>query len=832
MKIAAVQTIVSANPERQSDTNSPYTLRDRLKQFAFHPALHMVLLAGLVLACFGRTLSSYFLADDIGQVKYVSEICGGRLDLLLSNFTGNYMQIAGMSVYRPTLLLTLVLDYLVWHANAAGYYATNLLYLFGDSVLLYAVVAQLGRRWEPWRARLASFGAAALFVASPLHCESVSWVVGRVDAACCFYYLASLLCFLRSRSSVRLGWRIGGLVLFALSITVKEMAIGLPALLFVIGFFCPDEMNSLRVRLRDRFHAAWKMSSWMWGATAVYFVIRFLTLGTLLGGYTGSIGATQGENALARWLDIDTLHRIFFPFAHDVFSNPTSYSQCLLLCYGVFGSLLLFRALSGPMPWRLLMFAGLWTLTTLAPIYKLWGIGYNLEGARFCFFLSVAVSAAIPLLLLAPGSVLPIQVQRRIDAIIVGVLMLTTLILAKTTYSTNLAWVHAGKEVRFVAQSASKLDAQYNDERRMMLLGVPKEHVGAHMILNGDTLKMLLGRPLVEREFWQRFLTFDPMLFGPEQYVNASRLRRQLADASVIPCFFVWSSCDKRFVSVPPSNHEESKSGVCFEMPSFLRTASARAQGGSAVPYADGHAKFSFGQDNLVAYSVLAGDGVRLSGVKINPLDCDFLEFQYKSKGHLPVRFAAKWKGDRCNEKSYEQEILPLCVAYKDAPSSPEVWSTVRIRLSKYWRWFAAPSVTEVQLLLPPQDEMELRNLKLVSDSALVPVIRVKGATENTVGCFDLTRHAVLQTDTGSIPGATNVQFELSKCNFFFDNYDEVHEQSAVQRIERVKGTAAQFILHLKDLESSGYYQVRVRALDSFGNALGEYSDPVTFARN
>src|SRR5207253_2047480 len=130
----------------------------------------------------------------------------------------------------------------------------------------------------------------------------------------------------------------------------------------------------------------------------------------------------------------------FFPFAHDVFSNATAYSQCLLLCYGIGGTLLLFRALSGTMPWRILIFAGLWIVTTLAPIYKLWGIGYNLEGARFCFFLSAAVSAVLPLLLLAPRSVLPAKVQRRIDAIIVGVLLLTTLVFAKTTYATNLAW--------------------------------------------------------------------------------------------------------------------------------------------------------------------------------------------------------------------------------------------------------------------------------------------------------------------------------------------------------------------------------------------------------
>ena len=88
-------------------------------------------------------LTSYFLADDIGEIAYVARIFHGHPQLFWLNLTGNYMQIGSMNVYRPWLLVSLVVDYLIWGANASGYYLTNLLYYIGDVLLFYIVTRQL-----------------------------------------------------------------------------------------------------------------------------------------------------------------------------------------------------------------------------------------------------------------------------------------------------------------------------------------------------------------------------------------------------------------------------------------------------------------------------------------------------------------------------------------------------------------------------------------------------------------------------------------------------------------------------------------------------------------
>ncbi|MBX9692911.1 MAG: glycosyltransferase family 39 protein, partial [Cyanobacteria bacterium] len=203
--------------------------------------LHFALIATVVLLVFGRTLGSYFLADDFGEVSYVSQIFAGDWHRLWSNFTGNYMQIPNMAVYRPWLLMTLLGDFCLWRANAAGYYATNLLHFLACSILLYLLVRCLTRSWPVWRSAVAALFSAVIFAAHPLHCESVSWVVGRVDIVCLMYYLLGLFSIARFTQSGNRGWFVLALSSYVIAILTKEMAIGLPVVATALTFLWSND---------------------------------------------------------------------------------------------------------------------------------------------------------------------------------------------------------------------------------------------------------------------------------------------------------------------------------------------------------------------------------------------------------------------------------------------------------------------------------------------------------------------------------------------------------------------------------------------------------------
>ena len=125
----------------------------------------LLIIAVIVLAAFGRTLGSYFLADDFGEISYVSHIFAGNWQQLIDNFTGNYMQIPTMKVYRPCLLLSIMADYALWKTNACGYFVTNIVFLIAAAMMLYMVLRQLTYSWGLIRSVAFSLLSAALFAA-------------------------------------------------------------------------------------------------------------------------------------------------------------------------------------------------------------------------------------------------------------------------------------------------------------------------------------------------------------------------------------------------------------------------------------------------------------------------------------------------------------------------------------------------------------------------------------------------------------------------------------------------------------------------------------------
>ncbi len=207
-------------------------------KFIKSPILHVILLTALTWLVFNRTLGSYFLADDFGEVAYISRIKdGGEIALIWANFTGNYMQIPSMAVWRPWLLISLLADYFVWGANPFGFYLTNLLSYNLGIVLYYFFLRKLTESFSPLRSGLSSLLCAALFAVSPLHCESISWVVGRVDIVSSVFYLAAVnLLFAATahfddREAKKYRSLMGfSLLSFVIAMWTKEMPIGLPVL--------------------------------------------------------------------------------------------------------------------------------------------------------------------------------------------------------------------------------------------------------------------------------------------------------------------------------------------------------------------------------------------------------------------------------------------------------------------------------------------------------------------------------------------------------------------------------------------------------------------------
>ena len=151
-----------------------------------------------------------------------------------------------MGLYIPLTWMTFGLDYLVWGMNPVGYHLTSLLLHTANAGLFYLIAQRLisltldDPLAHDLGVRLGAAFAALLFGVHPLRVESVAWATERRDVLCGFFFLASILAYLRHARSEEAGqwrrWYWASLGLFIAAVLSKAPAVTLPAVLVILDF--------------------------------------------------------------------------------------------------------------------------------------------------------------------------------------------------------------------------------------------------------------------------------------------------------------------------------------------------------------------------------------------------------------------------------------------------------------------------------------------------------------------------------------------------------------------------------------------------------------------
>ena len=154
-----------------------------------------------------------------------------------------------MGNYHPLTWLTLGADYLAWGLDPFGYHLTNLSLHAGCAVVFFFVAERLLRLALPapgaggWDA--AACGAAfsaLLFALHPLRVESVAWASERKDVLCGFFFLLTVLFYLKhaaeeGAASLRRSWLGLSLGAYLLALLSKSMAVSIPLVLLVLDSY-------------------------------------------------------------------------------------------------------------------------------------------------------------------------------------------------------------------------------------------------------------------------------------------------------------------------------------------------------------------------------------------------------------------------------------------------------------------------------------------------------------------------------------------------------------------------------------------------------------------
>ena len=152
---------------------------------------------------------------------------------------------------RPLAYISFALNYYFHSYRTAGFHLTNILIHMLTGVFLYlfikitlglpAMHSRFGNsRWLP-------FIAALIWLVHPLHTQSVTYIVQRMNSMASMFYILSMLCYARARltQGPTVKWFLAAACLMsgALALATKETAATLPCFLLIYEWFFFQDLS-------------------------------------------------------------------------------------------------------------------------------------------------------------------------------------------------------------------------------------------------------------------------------------------------------------------------------------------------------------------------------------------------------------------------------------------------------------------------------------------------------------------------------------------------------------------------------------------------------------
>ncbi len=134
--------------------------------------------------------------------------------------------------FVPLTLLTFAIEYKFFGLKPFIYHLDNIILHLLNCILVFFLIIELSG--EDTRM---SFISSLLFGIHPLHVESVNWVAERKDVLSCFFYLLSLLVYLRYSKTKKVSFYWGAFIFGAMAILAKSFALTLPFVFLLIDYY-------------------------------------------------------------------------------------------------------------------------------------------------------------------------------------------------------------------------------------------------------------------------------------------------------------------------------------------------------------------------------------------------------------------------------------------------------------------------------------------------------------------------------------------------------------------------------------------------------------------
>lgn len=353
---------------------------------------HLLAVALLLLALllvYGRVGGfDYVDYDDMDYVVRTESVRAGlSADGVRWAFTAFHM-----ANWHPLTWISHMIDVSLFGLDPGPAHLVNVAFHGVNSLLVYLLALSLLRNW------LASLLVAYLFLAHPLHVESVAWIAERKDLLCGMFFLLSILAYLRYAARPSSSCYALVVCAFVLALLSKPMAVTLPVVLLLLDFW---PLGRLRgepaLALGKRFPAYAVLLAEKIPLFALSLASGLVTLAA----QHAVIASIDGVS-----LDYRLMNSVvaYATYLRDTIApmqlSPLHPLHTIDFLASFLPSLLLLGAISvAAVGWRTsrpwLLFGWLWFVLTLLPVIGLIQVGEQSHADRYMYLPSIGLFLAL-----------------------------------------------------------------------------------------------------------------------------------------------------------------------------------------------------------------------------------------------------------------------------------------------------------------------------------------------------------------------------------------------------------------------------------------------------
>jgi len=402
---------------------------------------------------YANIINSFFLSDEFVLIYNISK--EGPFTVLAYSLQG---------FFRPLISLSLFIDYKLGKLNPIGYHFTNIIIHSLNSFFVFLISMLLTNKIQFLKdKRLAlSLLSGFIFLMLPCHTEAVAWISGRTDVIATFFCLVSFWFYLLYKEYLKFFYFLTSFLFFMAALFSKESAITFPLVILAYEIYT----YSIKKDATRKLACIFPLPLTYGFLLALYLVIRYTAIGTILGGYGNEVHL----NFSGEWIWNNLLlhsARTVLP----IMPLKEKFIKLIFIWIVAIVTLDILSTKNKRIHGIFYFFIGAF-LITLLPVINLYVSSGDTQGERFLYLPTVFSSLIISYLFYY-------LVDNRKNFVISCVLLAS--VFGVLLYRSNENWKKAGEISKNIISSIKGVEKS----DRLFIVNLPDNIKGAYIYRNG-----------------------------------------------------------------------------------------------------------------------------------------------------------------------------------------------------------------------------------------------------------------------------------------------------------------------------------------------------------